>query len=105
MNINNKIKEIRRERGITQAELAKQIGIARNTLSYWENGKSDVDTANLKKIAAYFQVSTDFLLCQEEVITPDTNNALTEYIEQLKKTPRTEKVIFSHQRCIQGRNR
>lgn len=67
----NRIKEIRQKRGITQAELAKQIGIAQNTLSYWENGKYDVDNDSLKKIADYFQVSTDYLLAHSHSSTSE----------------------------------
>lgn len=67
----NRIKEIRQKRGITQAELAKQIGVAQNTLSYWENGKYDVDNDSLKKIADYFQVSTDYLLAHSHSSTSE----------------------------------
>jgi len=67
----NRIKEIRQKRRITQAELAKQIGVAQNTLSYWENGKYDVDNDSLKKIADYFQVSTDYLLAHSHSSTSE----------------------------------
>ncbi len=58
----NRIKEIRAKKGLTQLELASYLGIAQNTLSYWENGKFDIDNASLCKIADYFQVSADYLL-------------------------------------------
>ena len=58
----NRIKEIRQKRGITQAELAKQIGVAQNTLSYWENGKRECDFDMLIRIADIFGVSVDYLL-------------------------------------------
>lgn len=58
----NRIKELRLKHGVTQADLAKHIGVAQNTLSYWENGKYDVDNESLKVIADFFSVSTDYLL-------------------------------------------
>lgn len=50
----NRIKELRQGHGVTQAALAKYLGVAQNTLSYWEQGKYDVDNASLQKIADFF---------------------------------------------------
>lgn len=58
----NRIKELRQERKITQSVLANYLGVAQNTLSYWEQGKYDIDNESLKKIADYFNVSVDYLL-------------------------------------------
>ncbi len=40
MNIGNKIKELRKQRGITQEQLADSIGISFQAVSKWENGVS-----------------------------------------------------------------
>lgn len=73
-----RIKELRLERGVKQADLAKHIGVAQNTLSYWENGKYDVDNESLIRIADYFNVSTDYILLRENEksleITPKSAN-------------------------------
>lgn len=63
----NRIRELRQAYRIKQAELAKYLGIAQNTLSYWEQGKYDVDTASLQKIADYFHCSVDCVLCREDI--------------------------------------
>lgn len=73
----NRIKELRQEHDIKQADLAKHIGIAQNTLSYWENGKFDIDTDSLKKIADYFQVSTDYLLYRDTPASAQDDLPLT----------------------------
>lgn len=52
----NRIKELRQGHGVTQAALAKYLGVAQNTLSYWEQGKYDVDNASLQKIADFLIV-------------------------------------------------
>lgn len=64
----NRIREIRKAYGISQIELAKYLGIAQNTLSYWEQGKYDADIASLQKIADYFQCSVDCILCRVEFL-------------------------------------
>ena len=61
----NRIKELRNERKVTQATLAKYLGVAQNTLSYWENETYDIDTASLRKVADYFGVTTDYILCHD----------------------------------------
>ncbi len=58
----NRIKELRQGRKIKQSELADYLGVAQNTLSYWERGVYDIDNASLKKLADYFGVSVDSLL-------------------------------------------
>lgn len=80
----NRIKETRLKKGITQSELASYLGVAQNTLSYWEKGKFDIDNSSLCKISSYFHVSIDYLLGQENN-TIDTEQALTLNEEQIIK--------------------
>lgn len=61
MNIGNKIKELRKERGITQEELASNIGISFQAVSKWENGIALPDITLTPKLASYFGVSMDEL--------------------------------------------
>ena len=58
----NKIKELRKEKKITQDKLAKDLKIARSTLAMYEINKSEPDQATLIKIADFFGVSVDYLL-------------------------------------------
>ncbi len=62
----NRIRELRQSRGIKQSELAKYLGIAQNTLSYWEQGKYDVDNSSLQKIADFFKCTVDYVLCRDK---------------------------------------
>lgn len=68
--MNNRLRELRHQKRLSQAELAKNIGIAQNTLSYWEQGKYDIDTDSLQKLADYFECSVDYLLCRSETPWP-----------------------------------
>lgn len=70
--MNNRIRELRQQYKITQSVLAKKIGVAQNTLSYWENGKYDIDNESLQKLADVFNCTIDYLLYRNDNIG-DTN--------------------------------
>ena len=61
----NRLAKLRKKSGLSQQQFAKMIGVAQNTLSYWEQGTYDVDTESLQKIADYFGVSVDYILCRD----------------------------------------
>ncbi|MBE6640594.1 MAG: helix-turn-helix transcriptional regulator [Ruminococcaceae bacterium] len=61
MNIGNKIKELRKLRGITQEQLANSIGISFQAVSKWENGIALPDITLAPVLASYFGVSMDEL--------------------------------------------
>ena len=58
----DRIKILREKRQITQAELAKQLGITRAGVNAWEMGISIPSTQYIVELARYFGVSTDYLL-------------------------------------------
>ena len=60
--IADKIKLLREQKGLTQAELAKRLGITRSGVNAWEMGISVPSTQYLVELAMLFGVSTDFLL-------------------------------------------
>lgn len=53
---------LRKDKKLTQHELAKQLGITRSALSQYELGNRQPDYETLEKIAQYFHVSIDYLL-------------------------------------------
>ncbi len=61
MNIGNKIKELRKMRGITQEQLANSIGVSFQAVSKWENNIALPDITLAPVIASYFGVSMDVL--------------------------------------------
>ena len=60
------IKELRLEEGISQRELGNRLNVCNQTVSFWESGQREPDLDTLLRIAKYFQVSTDFLLGNED---------------------------------------
>ena len=57
-----RIKLLRDQRGMTQTELAKRLGITRSRVNAWEMGISVPSTQYIVELARLFKVSTDYLL-------------------------------------------
>lgn len=58
--------ELRLERGISQAKLAKDLGVSFSVVCYWETDRSEPTAINIVKVADYFNVSADYLLGRTE---------------------------------------
>lgn len=61
-NIAKVLVNMRKEKGITQDELANYIGVSKASVSKWETGQSYPDIAFLPQLAAYFNISVDELI-------------------------------------------
>ncbi len=57
-----RLKEIRRNKGISQLKLAMDLNMSQNTISRYETGEREPGINELVKIADYFNVSIDYLL-------------------------------------------
>ena len=57
-----RLRELRKEKGLTQQELAGKVGISRVGYGYWEKGKREPNFKKLILLAKYLDVSTDYLL-------------------------------------------
>ena len=60
--IADRIKALREQKGLTQSELAKQLGITRSSVNAWEMGISVPSTQYLVALTNIFKVSADYLL-------------------------------------------
>lgn len=58
----NRLKELRKEKGLSQQALANKLGVHYRTLQNWENGESQIKIENAKKLADIFEVSEGYLL-------------------------------------------
>lgn len=62
MNFQDRLYRLRKERGISQEELANAVGVSRQAVQKWESGASAPDLANLTALSDYFGVTLDYLL-------------------------------------------
>lgn len=61
----DRIKSLRERTGLTQADVARQLGISRSGVNAWEMGLSVPSTQYIVELAKKFGVSTDYLLGME----------------------------------------
>ena len=66
-----RLKQLRKERGVSQIKLAIDLDTSQNSISRYETGERQADYAMLIKIADYFDVSIDYLL--ERTSNPKLN--------------------------------
>ena len=66
MSLNEKIAWYRREKKLSQEELAAQVGVSRQAVSKWELGETSPDINKLLSLARVFGVTTDHLLNEDE---------------------------------------
>ena len=69
MEFNEKLQELRKQKGLTQEELAESLYVSRTAISKWESSRGYPNIDSLKAIAKFFSVTIDELLSGEEVIT------------------------------------
>ena len=62
----NRLRELRKENGLTIIHLSKEVGISKSAISQWETSTTDITGDNLIILAKYFKVSTDYLLGLED---------------------------------------
>ncbi len=61
-NLGEKIKALRQEKGFTQPQLAKLVGVSNGIISIWENNINEPKATYIKKLALVLEVSADYLL-------------------------------------------
>lgn len=57
-----RLMELRKERGLSQATVARDLSVSLGIVCYWETNKSDPTASNIAKLARYFNVTSDYLL-------------------------------------------
>ena len=68
MEFNVKIQELRKQKGLTQEELAEYLYVSRTAISKWESGRGYPNIDSLKTIAKFFDVTIDELLSSDELL-------------------------------------
>ena len=69
MEFNEKLKELRSSRGLTQEELAEALFVSRTAISKWESGRGYPGIDSLREISDFFSVTIDELLSGEKLVS------------------------------------
>ena len=62
MELKQRLKELRLEKNMTQADVARMMNMSKMAVSHWEKGNSEPSIEQLKKLAKFFDVSIDYLV-------------------------------------------
>ena len=69
MEFHEKLQQLRKQKGLTQEDLAAQLYVSRTAISKWESGRGYPNIDSLKQISVYFSVSVDELLSGNQLLT------------------------------------
>ena len=73
MEFSEKLQELRKERSLTQEELAEALFVSRTAVSKWESGRGYPSIDSLKGLSRFFSISIDELICPDEIIKAAAN--------------------------------
>ncbi len=93
MEIGSKIKNARNEAGYTQERAAEALGVSRQTVSNWENGRSYPDIISVIKMSDLYSVSLDHLLKEENEVKESYMEYLEDSTNTVKSRERLTKAV------------
>ena len=94
MEFHEKLQQLRRQKGITQEELAHALYVSRTAVSKWESGRGYPGIESLRQIAKFYSVTLDALLSPDEVL------AIAEADQKQKQTQLGDLVYGLLDLCI-----
>ena len=88
MEISKRIKDARLQKNINQETLAEQLGVTRQTISSWENGKSYPDIVSVIKMSDIFNISLDKMLKEDK-------NLVNNMQERMDTVKSNKSIVFT----------
>ena len=82
-----RLKELRKEQGKTQQEIADLLNISRAQYTNIENGVRETSFGTLKRLAGYFNVTSDYLLHLSDMPNPDVTADELSLVEKVRLLP------------------
>lgn len=86
MKLDEKLVYLRKEKGLTQLELAEAVKVSRQAVSKWESGGSIPSTENLSCLSKLYDVSVDYLLNEREERENGNDNSYKENVRDGHET-------------------
>lgn len=97
MEFHNRLYNLRKQKGLSQEELANRLNVSRQTISKWEIGDSTPDMEKLAAISELFEVSLDELVLGKEQNSSETGasniSEIREVLEEKVLTPDHKKRV------------
>lgn len=100
MSFKDKLKELRKQRSITQEDLAKQIGMSKSAIGMYESGQREPNFETLEIFADYFNVTMDELLDRDTQAGYYTDPETAEIANALKEGDGMLRVLFDAARDL-----
>lgn len=85
MEFHNKLYQLRKQKGLSQEELANRLNVSRQTVSKWEVGDSTPDMEKLVAISDLFEISLEKLVKGEETVYGGDVSTKSELVNELKE--------------------
>lgn len=88
VSLGQRLKQVRVEKGFSQADVADFLNISRQSISRWETDKAYPDIDNLVELSKYYEVSIDELLTETKVLQHEINQKteqMNKNIEEIEK--------------------
>lgn len=97
MEFHNRLYNLRKQKGLSQEELANRLNVSRQTISKWEIGDSTPDMEKLAAISELFEVSLDELVLGKEQNSSETGasniSEIREVLDEKVLTPDNKKKV------------
>lgn len=87
--IGQTIRDLRKEKRVSQTELAKIVGVSQTTVTAWETGKAEPSSSAVSNLADYFNVTTDYLLGRPEKKDDDSKPAAVDDLDEMINNARS----------------
>ena len=95
MEIGAKLKNARATAKLTQEQAAEALGVSRQTVSSWENGKTYPDIVSVIRMSDLYSVSLDHLLKEEPQVKQTYTQYLAESTDTVKSRDRLSKIVLT----------
>ena len=82
MTIADRIQSLRKQRGMSQEELADAVGVSRQAVSKWESEQATPDLDKVVIMSDIFEVTTDYLLKGIEPVSTPDHKTMADVIDQ-----------------------
>lgn len=85
MKFNERLKQLRKERNLTQSTVAEALGVTLRQYQRWESGEQTTTTENMLAIAVFFNTTLNDLCGREDMREADFNAKFNEYMKKRAK--------------------